>query len=677
MNARPDLLTALRQRVLVGDGAMGTYLYQQGLPVGISYEEMNLTKPELIADVHRRYYEAGARLIETNTFSANREKLSKYGLSGEVENINRAAVRIARSAVGEDAYVVGAVGSIRGGRRNDISEEQLERDFEQQIRVLTEEGVDAILLETFYELEELLLAVRVVRRLGSVPLIAQFAVEDVGRTLDGYPIQEAFERVIEAGADVVGFNCRVGPYGIMRAMDKLEGELPVPMSVFPNAGIPDLVDGRVEFMATPEYFAECALQFAERGMRIIGGCCGTTPDHVAAMARALSGYRIGVSAAGGAAGAATGGVDAAETAGTQGTADANEPGASRVTEAANAPGAAEAGRRETGRAEVRERTAPSPAAQTLEEQSAQPPSEPRQPSIVDIVKQRHAVIVELDPPRDLSIEKFMLGAEALKNAGADMITLADNSMAVTRMSNMALGYLMQQRVGIRPLVHIACRDRNLIGTQSHMMGLDALGIDHVLAVTGDPARIGDLPGSSSVYDLTSFEIIRMIKQLNEGIAFSGKPLKQKAKFVVGAAFNPNVKHLDKAVKRLERKVEAGADFVMTQPVFDAGLIREIARMTKHIPIPIFIGIMPLASGRNAEYLHNEVPGIQLSDEVRARMAGLEGEEGRKVGVEIARELLDEAMKWFNGIYLITPFLSYGMTVPLVEHVWKRAPQKTV
>ena len=264
------------------------------------------------------------------------------------------------------------------------------------------------------------------------------------------------------------------------------------------------------------------------------------------------------------------------------------------------------------------------------------------------MKQRHTVIVELDPPRDLSIEKYMRGAEALKQAGADMITLADNSMAVTRMSNMALGALVQARVGIRPLVHIACRDRNLIGTQSHMMGFDALGIDHVLAVTGDPARIGDLPGSSSVYDLTSFEIIRMIKQLNEGIAFSGKPLKQKAKFVVGAAFNPNVKHLDKAVKRLERKVEAGADFVMTQPVYDPELIRQIAEMTKHIPIPIFLGIMPLASGRNAEYLHNEVPGIELSDEVRARMAGLEGEEARRTGVAISRELLEEAMNGFTA-----------------------------
>ncbi len=298
-----------------------------------------------------------------------------------------------------------------------------------------------------------------------------------------------------------------------------------------------------------------------------------------------------------------------------------------------------------------------------------------EPNLVDLVKERHTVIVELDPPRDLDITKFMKGAEALRRAGADALTLADNSLAVTRMSNMALGSLVQTRTGLRPLVHVACRDRNLIGTQSHLMGFDALGIDHVLAVTGDPARFGDLPGSSSIYDLTSFEIIRMIKQLNDGIAFSGKPLKQKAKFVIGAAFNPNVKHLDKAVERLEKKIASGADYIMTQPVYDPELIARIAKATAHLDIPIFIGIMPLASGRNAEYLHNEVPGIQLSDEVRRRMQGLEGETGRAEGVAIAKELLDAATAHFYGIYLMTPFMFYDMSVQLLEYIWTKQGRK--
>ncbi|NEW05454.1 bifunctional homocysteine S-methyltransferase/methylenetetrahydrofolate reductase [Paenibacillus sp. SYP-B3998] len=612
---KTDLRTALQRDILTGDGAMGTYLYQMGFPVGISYEELNLLRPETVEGVHRRYFEAGARLIETNTFSANREKLSKYGLESDVEAINRAGVELARKAVGSDAYVVGAIGSIRAGKRKNVRTADVEQSLQEQIGVLLDSPVDGLLLETFYDLEELQLALRIIRSMSQLPVICQFANEGTGSTQDGVPLQEAFERLRDGGADVIGFNCRVGPNGILRSMEKLSPLVGVPFSAFPNAGLPDYVDGHYTYAATPEYFAESALRFADLGARIIGGCCGTTPEHIAAVARALSGY-----------------VPAA-------------------------PGAASA------HAEALRVSEPTPA---------KPAPLAAKPSLLDIVKQRKTVIVELDPPRDLDIDKFMQGSKALQDARVDAITMADNSLAVTRMSNLALGYLVQDKLGARPLIHIACRDRNMIGTQSHLMGLHALGIDHVLAVTGDPAKFGDLPGSSSVYDLTSFEIIRMIKQLNEGIAFSGKPLKQKANFVVGAAFNPNVKHLDKAVQRLERKIEAGADYIMTQPVYDAKLIEQIYHATKHLDVPIFLGIAPLASGGNAEYLHNEVPGIQLSDEVRGRMNGLKGEEGRTVGVEIAKELLDAAMPYFNGIYLMTPFLLYEMCVDLTNYVWEKS-----
>ncbi|ULL17417.1 bifunctional homocysteine S-methyltransferase/methylenetetrahydrofolate reductase [Paenibacillus sp. H1-7] len=618
-----ELREALRQHILVGDGAMGTYLYQLGFPVGISYEELNLLKPDVIMDVHRRYYEAGARIIETNTFSANREKLSKYGLEQDVEAINRAGVELARKAVGNDAYVVGAVGSIRAGRRKNVRTTKVKEDLRQQIEILLDTPIDGLLLESFYDLEEMLIALKTVRKLSTLPVICQFATEGTGSTHDGVSLAEAFTKLKQNGADVVGFNCRSGPNGLLRSLEKAAGmNDPVPFSVFPNAGIPDYVDGRFTYAATPQYFAETALKFADLGARIIGGCCGTTPEHVAAMAQALTDY----------------------------TPDATRVGQLQL--------AAEA----KGLQAVLER-----------EPSVSPPAAPpKEPSIVELVKQRHTVIVELDPPRDLDIAKFMEGAHALKEARVDAITMADNSLAVTRMSNLALGYLVKEQTGIRPLIHIACRDRNMIGTQSHMMGLHALDIDHVLAVTGDPAKFGDLPGSSSVYDLTSFEIIRMIKQLNEGVAFSGKPLKKKANFIVGAAFNPNVKYLEKAVQRLERKIEAGADYIMTQPVYNAELIEKIYEATKHLSVPIFIGIMPLASGGNATYLHNEVPGIQLSDEVRRRMGDLKGEEGRAMGVQIAKELLDTAMSYFNGIYLMTPFLSYEMTVQLTNYVWEKS-----
>ncbi|WP_339369173.1 bifunctional homocysteine S-methyltransferase/methylenetetrahydrofolate reductase [Paenibacillus elgii] len=618
---KPDLREALRRQVLVGDGAMGTYLYQMGFPVGISYEELNLLEPDVIMDVHRRYYEAGARLIETNTFSANREKLSKYGLEQEMEAINRAGVELARKAVGDDAYVVGAIGSIRAGKRKNVRTAKVKEDFRDQIEVLVDTPVDGLLLESFYDLEEMLIALRLIRKVSELPVICQFATEGTDSTHDGILLTEAFRKLTAAGADVVGFNCRSGPNGLMRSLQRVAGmEGAPPFSVFPNAGIADYVDGRYTYAATPEYFGETARKFVDLGARIVGGCCGTTPEHIAAMAQSLQNY-------------------------------APDPDALRLLQETGEGS-------ETGRIVTRLQPVPSPSAP--------------EPNLVELAKERYTVIVELDPPRDLDIEKFMQGAQALKNAGVDALTMADNSLAVTRMSNLALGSLVKERIGMKPLIHIACRDRNMIGTQSHMMGLHALGIDHVLAVTGDPAKFGDLPGSSSVYDLTSFEIIRMIKQLNEGIAFSGKSLKKKANFVVGAAFNPNVKHLDKAVQRLERKIESGADYIMTQPVYNAELIEKVYEATKHLDAPIFIGIMPLASGGNAEYLHNEVPGIQLSDEVRQRMNGLKGEEGRAMGVQIAKELLDAAMRYFKGIYLMTPFLAYEMTVQLTEYVWEKA-----
>ncbi|MFS1513281.1 bifunctional homocysteine S-methyltransferase/methylenetetrahydrofolate reductase [Chengkuizengella sp. SCS-71B] len=611
---KPDLRELLKNNIITGDGAMGTYLYNLGFPVGISYEEFNMIRPDVIADVHRKYYEAGARLIETNTFTANREKLSKYGLENEVNAINRAGVDIARSAVGEDAYVVGAIGSIRAGRRNNIATEQLKKDFEEQVDALLSGIVDGFILETFFDLDEAIIPIQIIRSKSDLPIICQFAIEDAGRTSDGFSISEAFHQVREQGADIVGLNCRSGPNLMLRTLENVSLIEEVPLSVFPNAGIPDYVDGEYTYMASPEYFAQSALRFAKLGAKIIGGCCGTTPEHVSAITDALKGFDP----------------------------QHHIPLPTRPTKDSI----------------VHHKT--SVFNNIIEE---------KEPSIVEIVKQRHTVIVELDPPRDLDISKFMSGAEALKEVGADAVTMADNSLAVTRMSNLALGQIIKEEYDVRPLVHIACRDRNLIGSQTHMMGLHALGIDHVLAVTGDPARFGDLPGSSSVYDTTSFEMIRMIKQLNEGISFSGRPLKQKANFVVGAAFNPNVKHLDKAIERLERKIEAGADYIMTQPVYDPKLIKDIYEATKHLKTPIFIGVMPLASERNAEYLHNEVPGIQLSDEVRKRMAGLSGEEGRREGVEIAKELLDVAVSYFKGIYLITPFMFYKMTAELTQYVW--------
>lgn len=616
---------ALEKRILVGDGAMGTFLYKMGFPIGVPYEQYNVLKPEVILSIHQQYVEAGAEVIQTNTYQANSVKFARYGIEDQVDEINRAAVRLARQAAGDKAYVVGTVGSIRDGKRGNVRTLTLTDALHQQIHALLSEGVDGLLFETFHDLDEMKLAVRIAREESNLPIICQFAAEDSGRTTDGLTFEDAFTQLKQEGADVVGFNCRTGPNGILRLLDNLDNNSNLPYSIYPNAGAASFVDGKYEYTAGSEYFASMAKKFADRGACIVGGCCGTTPSHVKAMADALEGYEPAP-------------VEAKNV---------------RMKQPVSSPVSNSVSRFTWGTARRNEQT------------------------ILDKVKERHTIIVELDPPRDLDISKFMDGAAALKDIQADAVTMADNSLAVTRMSNLALAALVQEQIGITPLIHIACRDRNLIGTQSHLMGLDALGIDHVLAVTGDPARFGDLPDSSSVYDLTSFEMIRMIKQLNDGVAFSGKPLKQKANFIVGAAFNPNVKHLDKAVQRLERKIAVGADYVMTQPVYDIALIERIADATKHLSIPIFIGIMPLANGRNAEYLHNEVPGIQLSDEVRARMAGLEGEAGKAEGVKIAQELLDCAIKHFKGIYLMTPFLHYNMAVELTEYVRNKTSKEDV
>ncbi|WP_309121359.1 bifunctional homocysteine S-methyltransferase/methylenetetrahydrofolate reductase [Paenibacillus sp.] len=614
---KPDLRDILIKQAIVGDGAMGTYLYQLGVPIGVCAEELNHTRPEVIRDVHRQYYEAGARLIETNTFAANRHKLARHGLEGDVELLNRVGVALARGSVGADAYVAGSVGSARPAHRVPVTDEEAEAAYAEQMSALLTEGVDALLLETFSDADDAAMAVRVARRLTDRPVICQLAIESGGVAADGRSLDDAFARLRDVGADVVGLNCHSGPYGIIRALERLTRRGDFPLSIFPNAGLPAYVDGTFSYPAGPEYFGESALTLARLGARIVGGCCGTTPAHIAAVAKSLASF---------------------------------SPSDETSVEAAP------------------------PARETVSvRESAEPPEPPRrEPSILDMVKERHTVIVELDPPRDLNIDKFMKGAEALHGAGADAITMADNSLAMTRMSNSALAFLIKERLGARPLVHIACRDRNLIGTQSHLMGLHATGIDHVLAITGDPARFGDLPGASSVYDVTSFQIIKMIKQMNEGLAFSGKPMKEKANFLVGTALNPNVKHLHKAVERLEKKIEAGADYAMTQPVYDPELIVKLHEATKHLDFPIFLGIMPFTSGRNAEYLHNEVPGITLSDDVRRRMAGLEGEAGRQASLGISKELLDVAMERFKGIYLITPFMAYEMTVELTKYVRERA-----
>ena len=606
---KSSLLEHLKSSLLVGDGAIGTMLYAGDVPLGVCYDEINRSQPNLVRSIHEEYVAAGAGFLETNTFGANRLSLAKHNFEHHVEEINRSGVELARQAAGDLAYVAGAVGPAWGMLHQELSQEDYAQAYTEQITALAAAHPDAIILETFLKLQDLLTALEACLSVCDLPVICQLAVDQYGRTDDAFEVTDAFRQLRGRGADVVGINCRSGPKGLLDALSMVPLEEGLILSAFPNAGSPVYIDGRFFYAATPEYFSGSAIRLRDQGVRLIGGCCGTTPEHIRSIAHALKDQQVVTS-------------------------------------------------KKVVRIEVRRPPV----------QAVQLPTPPQEPTIVDLVRQRVTTIVELDPPRNLDFSAVVRGAQALKDAGADAITMADNSLAVTRISNMAIGQIVKQEVGLRPFLHISCRDSNLVGMQSHLLGLHALGIDHVLAVTGDPVKFGDQPGAGNVYDISSFELIRLIKQMNEGLAFSGRPLDGKTNFTVAAAFDPNGDNLDRRIKRLEKKIDAGADMIMTQPIFDPRQAKQLYAATKHLDFPIFLGVMPLVSAGNTEFLHNEVPGFVVTDDARARMARFgRGKKARREGIAIAREIMDAVLEYFNGLYLITAFNRYPMTVELTRH----------
>ena len=598
------LLEDLKSKILIGDGATGTLLYSHG--IDSCFEELNITKPEEVSRIHRAYVEAGANVIQTNTYAANYQKLARYGLEDSVKDINVAGVKLAKQAAKDQAYVVGTLGGIRSFQKNAISLEEVKRSIREQMFWLLNEGVDGLLFETYYDFEELKTVLTLARKETDKPIITHVSLHDIGVLQDGRPLADALKELEALGADVVGLNCRLGPYHMIQSLE----EVPLPdrafLSAYPNASLPAYVEGKLEYETNEDYFVESARLFREQGVRLIGGCCGTTPAHVRAMSSALKDL---------------------------------PPITSKVV-----------------------KMRPAVTVQEREQQD--------KPHMHEIVKKRRSVIVELDPPKQLGPTKFLEGAKTLDKVGVDAITLADNSLASPRISNLAMATLMQQETKARPLIHITCRDRNLIGLQSHLMGLHTLGMNQVLAITGDPSKVGDFPGATSVYDLSSFDLISLIAQFNEGLSYSGKPLGQKTNFSIAAAFNPNVRHLDRAVQRLEKKIDCGAHYFITQPLYSTKQIEEVYEATKHLTTPVYIGIMPLTSARNARFIHHEVPGIKLSEDILERMdaTGNDRIRGEVEGLAIAKNLIDTAYELFDGIYLITPFMRYEMTEILTRYI---------
>jgi methionine synthase I (cobalamin-dependent)/5,10-methylenetetrahydrofolate reductase len=594
----------LTRNVVVADGAMGTYLHSKGAEAGRCLEELNAGRPDVVAAVHAEYLAAGARLLETNSFAANGVKLSRYNLEGRVGELNVKAARIAREVAGNGAFVAGSVGPLGAVMEpfGYLTEDEARRLFREQMTGLVEGGVDLAVVETMSSLIEAEVALAVWRELTDLPAVVSLTVLPDGTTKFGDDCVGAFKSLVAVGADVVGLNCNLGPketYDIIaeRVLADPPGAATWYLSVMPNAGYPANVGGRAVFSATPEYFGEYAPLFVELGANVVGGCCGTTPRHVAAIAEALVG------------------------------------------------------------AKPQRRRAPAAAPQVTESRAHELLAQESGERFADKLGRRFVVTAELDPPRGPDYAPALEAAARLKQFGVDAVNVADNPLARARMSSVALAHIIREEVGLEPILHFTCRDRNLLGLQSELIGAAALGIGVILALTGDPSEVGDYPKAKSVFDLDSTGLVQLVNKLRSGADLSDKPVGEPYDVTVGVALNPGAHDLDREVRRFREKVQAGADFAMTQPFYDAAVWLEFLGRYGEPPVPVILGLLPLKTFRHAQFLHYEVPGIEVPEETLARMeaAASQGKAAERAeGLAIARELLVRVRDTCAGIYVIPP-----------------------
>jgi methionine synthase I (cobalamin-dependent) len=622
-------LEALAAGPLVVDGAMGSQLFERGVLYNACLEELNLTRPELIRKVHDDYVRAGANVIETNTFGANAMRLDKHGLSPKVAALNESGVRIAREAAGPKGFVVGAIGPsgyfLGEASPDDITKVRLA--LGEQARALVASGVDALLVETFRQTNELRVAIEaaVLAAGGKVPVIASASVDEHNRMADGTTSAEVARLMKEWGASVVGVNCCDGPMNVLEAVQPML-ETGLPVWAVPNAGLPRRVDDRLVYVSTAEYFGVYARRMYKLGVKLVGGCCGTTPDHVKRIAAAAR--MIGSSDSK----SSPPDSDAVNTRGSD----------TFQSWSADPPPAALAG-----------------AAKAV-------PFADRSSLASKIARGKFVVSVEVNPPVGLDLSKSIAAAKMLKRGGVDVVNIADGARAQARMGNLAMAVRVQEQ-GVETILHVCGRDRNLLATLAHLLAAHELGVKNLVVITGDPPKMGDFPDASAVYDLDSIGILKLATRLNHGIDPGGKPLGSGTRFVLATGAEPAALNYDRELARLKQKKEAGAEIVMTQPVYDPAVLEKFLTDIEPLGLPVLVGLLPLASYRNAEFLHNEVPGMQVPDSVRERMrkAG-GGPDARKEGVAIAREMLSVVRHRVAGAYVMPPFERFELALEVID-----------
>ena len=608
-----DLLES--DRAYIFDGAMGTMLYSKGIYINRSYDELNLVAADLVREVHAEYVRAGADIIETNTFGANLNKLQPYGLEASLREINVNAARIAREAAGKRVLVAGAVGplGLRIEPYGPTSFDEAKQIFSAQISALLEGGVDLFVLETFSDISELNQAIRAVRELCDLPIIAQVTIQMDGNTSFGATPEVFTTQIAEWGADVIGLNCGVGPAIVLNAIEKMRALTDRKLSAQPNAGLPRDVGGRQIYMCSPEYMAEYSRRIIQAGAKFVGGCCGTTPAHIKMIADALRQF-------------------------TPRTQQVAVPGTAKVNISELKP----------------------PDVTVV-------PAEERSNWARKIAKGEFVTTVEVLPPKGCNPWKTLDAIKLLKDAGVDGVNIPDGPRAQTRMGAMATALMVQREVGMEAVLHYCCRDRNLLGMMSDLLGAAAMGLRNLLLITGDPPKMGPYPEATAVFDIDAIGLTNMVNKLNHGLDIGNNPIGEPTAFSIGVGVNPGAVNMEEELRRFEWKIEAGAEYAITQPVFDTQQLRDFLKRIEHCRIPIVAGIWPLVSFRNAEFLHNEVPGVQVTPEIMDRMraaSAISKEAGRDEGLKIARESLIEVCDLIQGVQVSAPFgnVKYALEV---------------